>query len=69
MRNGDIITDVIFGENTYSSKDYFNLDYELNDLFLGVSVKGSQVQFKVFRAGQTKTITITLSSENFSEIA
>ena len=68
LQNDDIITEIIFANNNYSANTYFNLDYELRDLLLNVDLGTTEITFKVLRLGEEKTITISLSSENFVEI-
>ena len=65
---GDIVTEVVFGGNTYSAEVYFNQDYELRDLLLTVKTSETIITFKVLRAANTETITINLTSECFVEI-
>lgn len=68
LRNDDVITEVSFNGNTYQASLYFNLDYELKDLLLNVNLDASKIIFKVLRGGESQTIDINLSSENFLEI-
>lgn len=68
LRNDDIISEVSFDGNNYTSTVYFNLDYELRDLLLNVDLTTSKVTFKIMRGNSEQTIEVNLSIENFVEI-
>ena len=68
LQDGDIVTEVIFGEKTYAASEYFNQDYELKDLLLTVSISQTTITLKVSRDGDLETILINLSSEYFVEV-
>ncbi len=65
---GDIVTELSFGGNTYAASEYFNQDYELNDLLLTVNIFDTVLTIKVLRAGNQETISINLTSDSFVEI-
>ena len=68
LKTGDIITEISFGGNTYLANEYFNQDYELNDLLLTVSVSETVLTFKVLRSGNIETILMDLNNDSFVEV-
>ncbi len=68
LRNDDIITSVAFDGITYTASKYFNLDYELRDLLLKVNLTTPKLTLTISRLGETQTVEINLSLQNFIEI-
>lgn len=68
LQTGDIVTEISFGGKTYVASEYFNQDYELNDLLLTVLPSETVIKLKVLRGDNTENISLNLNSDSFIEI-
>lgn len=68
LKIGDIIKQVSFVGNDYLASEFFNLDYELDDLLLKVNLNCLQISFTVSRDGSDQVITLDLNESCFKEI-
>lgn len=68
LKTGDIIKQVSFAGNDYLASEFFNLDYELDDLLLKVNLNCLQISFTISRDGSDQVITLDLNDSCFKEI-